>query len=451
MLRLDPYPACIPLIAERGGHQVKSPTSRPGAKLGIGACLCLLLLACSCRSTPQLMPTPNVYLTRLTNAFSHVPPALQTNVVDLLYVTDRAPEHDRTGRLVYGSGRSQSLAFGHCYVSMGDWASWDNLRTNSLAARRSNRFPLRNLGVLERGRFPETPMRLTSNSTPSAASSEAERAFATARAGLQAEIRRRLDLTSRKEVIVFVHGFNNDFTWANVLTAQLWHFLEREGVPIAYTWPAGHGGLRGYTYDRESGEFTVFHLKQFLRTLFECPGIERIHLLAHSRGTDVLTTALRELAIERRGTQPAPVPFGPVANLVLLAPDLDAQVASQRLAAEHLEMTVGRTTIYVCSEDRAITFANWFFEGVRRIGILRESDFTEEQKAFLRLYRNVNFVDARVRAGFLSHGYFYSNPAVSSDLLLLLREDCPPGSPQCRPLEGDGDPFWRITESYPAR
>ena len=35
--------------------------------------------------------------------------------------------------------------------------------------------------------------------------------------------------------------------------AELWHFLGREGVPIAYTWPAGHPGLlRGYNYDRES-------------------------------------------------------------------------------------------------------------------------------------------------------------------------------------------------------
>ena len=39
-------------------------------------------------------------------------------------------------------------------------------------------------------------------------------------------------------------------------------------VPVAYSWPAGSKGLiRGYTYDHDSSEFTVYHLKQMLHAL----------------------------------------------------------------------------------------------------------------------------------------------------------------------------------------
>ena len=111
-----------------------------------------------------------------------------------------------------------------------------------------------------------------------------------------AELSARLARTPVKDVYVFVHGYNNDFQNSVVTIAQLWHFLGRQGVPIAYSWPAGHGGLlRGYTYDRESGVFTVYHLKQMLRVIAACPDVRKAHLIAHSRRTAVLTSALREL------------------------------------------------------------------------------------------------------------------------------------------------------------
>ena len=78
--------------------------------------------------------------------------------------------------------------------------------------------------------------------------------------------------------------------------AELWHFLGRQGVAVAYTWPAGgEGVLRGYNSDYNSSEFTVYHLKQTLRAIAGCPDVKKIHIIAHSRGTDVTVNALREL------------------------------------------------------------------------------------------------------------------------------------------------------------
>ena len=121
-----------------------------------------------------------------------------------------------------------------------------------------------------------------------------------ARASLNALIDEQLELTNRKEVIIYIHGYNNTFNDAITTIANLWHFMGRQDVPIAYKWPAGSGGLTGYTSDSESGEFTIFHLKMFLEDLAANPNVERISILAHSRGTDVTISAIRELGIAAR-------------------------------------------------------------------------------------------------------------------------------------------------------
>jgi len=48
------------------------------------------------------------------------------------------------------------------------------------------------------------------------------------------------------------------------------------------------------------------------------------------------------------------------------------------------------------------------------------------------------------------HNYFRTNPAVSSDLVLMIRHGLKPGEPG-RPLENIGLNFWRVPEGYPAK
>jgi hypothetical protein len=79
---------------------------------------------------------------------------------------------------------------------------------------------------------------------------------------------------------------------------------------------------------------------------------------------------------------------------------------------------------------------------------LRTTDFTEEQKRRMRETRSVQFIDARIRSDLLGHGYFHNHPAVSSDLLQLLRENCDAGDEACRPLRREDGVFWKITDDY---
>ena len=161
---------------------------------------------------------------------------------------------------------------------------------------------------------------------------------------------------------------------------ELWHFFRRQGLPIIYTWPAGHPGIFGYTYDRESSEFTVFHLKQVIEWLSDQPEVENIHLIAHSRGTDVAVSAFRELVIWARGAGISARKRFKIKNFVLAAPDLDVQVVSQRIGAERLALEVDQGTLYSSPGDQAIGFAETLFASPRgRLGTLAITELKQAE------------------------------------------------------------------------
>jgi esterase/lipase superfamily enzyme len=333
-------------------------------------------------------------------------------------------------------------------VEIGQDVSWDTLVAESRQRERSQKLPLHIRSITEQARFPATPLPLVASNGQLAIDPAVQATHEQAAEQLRQAIRQRLDLTPHKAVYVFVHGYNNTFEDGAFVIAQLWHFLGRQGVPILYTWPAGVGGvLRGYTRDRESGEFTIYHLKQFLRILATTAEVEQVHLIAHSRGTDVLTSALRELVIETRAAGQEPRTVFKLHNVVLAAADLDMEVITQRLGAEQVGLAVDWTTIYVSESDRAIGISGCLFVSTRRLGRVQPEDLTDEQRLRMALVARVSLIDARVSAGFIGHSYFYAHPAVSADLIRLLRDGFAPGSPG-RPLHKRGENFWQITNDY---
>jgi esterase/lipase superfamily enzyme len=322
-----------------------------------------------CSGQRTLMPAPNLYQGDQAPAlFGELPAELRTREIELLFVTDRKPERDEDGRFRYGYERSASTAFGSATVSLSPDLPWDDLERASLEEDRSTKITLEVTSIEETGRFPPTPWPVFRTEEGLVIRPDVKEDIRRVAGQLRAELKRRLDLSPKPEVLFFVHGFNNQFEDAAETLAELWHFLGREHVPVLYTWPAGRGGMRGYTYDRESGEFTIFHLKNVLRLLADMPEIERVHLVAHSRGTDVLTSAVRELLLTGRAAGHDNHEQYRIANVVLAAPDLDIDVTLQRLAAEQLNEELGDVTIYTSQSDRAIGAAQSLFKSRERVG-----------------------------------------------------------------------------------
>jgi esterase/lipase superfamily enzyme len=410
----------------------------------------VVMLLAGCQRV--LAPTPNLYVHAKTDPFAEVPAVFQTNTVDVLYVTDRRPTSEADGDVEYGYRRSPSAAWGSAVVEIGRNVSWENLVAASRTAKRKASLPLRLDSVSEQGRFPETPPPVVIEGDVMRETDEYVAEKKAAVAGFHEELRRRLALTPRKEAFVFIHGYNNTFQDAAFRAAEIWHFLGRQGVPIVYSWPAGHPGLlRGYTRDRESGEYTIFHLKEFLRALAACPELDDIDLIAHSRGTDVLASALRELRLWLVGTGRDPRSEYKIDDVVLAAPDIDLGVAGQRFAADRLYRMYKDLTIYVCSKDRALGTAEWLFQTPRRLGRLRPEQMDEIGRQRLGTVRRGRIVDARIRTDWTGHAYFLTNPAAFSDVVLVLRYNRPPGAEHGRPLTEIAPNWFILDDNFPMK
>ena len=152
-------------------------------------------------------------------------------------------------------------------------------------------------------------------------------------ASLQGEIRRRLAKTERKEVVVFIHGYNNTFSDAANATGSICRLLGADFVCVLLTWPAGgsRGAFIGYNVDRESGEFAVADMRKAIRAIGETEGVRGVHIIAHSRGTDVLASAFQQLSAEAYVSRFSNTENLKVRNIVLFAPDIDIDVAATKI------------------------------------------------------------------------------------------------------------------------
>ena len=80
---------------------------------------------------------------------------------------------------------------------------------------------------------------------------------------------------------------------------------------------------------------------------------------------------------------------------------------------------------------------------------MHPEDFSADETELLNRLGAYSFIDARVKTGALGHSYYHSNPAVSSDLILLLRYGARAGSPD-RPLKQITPTYWVLDdEDYP--
>jgi len=419
-------------------------------RIVLASFLCTLL-AGACASGYQPMPRA-IYNDKDYIEFEYLPAELQSPEFNLLYITDRLWEENAAGGASYTYKRSRTMEFGYALLDIGDEWNWDELTAWTLSGNEDARVsPPDFKGVIRKGKFPDTPPKFIDDSDGKLIYDPSWQAeFDQASANLQQEIAGLLAMAPVKEIVLSVHGIDNQFEdWAKSL-GLWWHMGGRQRVPVNYSWPAGKKGvLTFYSYDRESGEFTTFHLKQALRVIAEMPEVEGIHILGHSRGTDVALTALRELILVERAAGNDPRQTLKLKNLVLLAADLDFEVVGQRAGAEGLWTAFEHVTIYATGEDSALSKAQSMFGSSWRLGQARPEDIPDYFQQAVWAERNVDFVfyegDFKGR-DITSHSYYLS-PSVGADLIMLIRGN-PPGAEHGRPLKEIGSHMYVIEKDY---
>ncbi len=420
---------------------------------GVLALVCTLMLY-GCAHGPKMPPTPNLYVQGEDAALTEMPADRQTVDIKLIYATDRKPiESDNKKQEYYDERRSDSLAVGIATVRLGEDLEWDQVLSDSLDPK-ANRFPLELTAAEELIRYPSSttiPIWVDDKLVDSPEFLEAREA---ADQAVRDEISKKLATSERKEVFVYIHGVGNAFDDPMFRMAELWHYLGRPGVPVVYSWPAikGGGPLRGYTYARESSEFTVYHLRQFLQAVASCPDVERIHILAHSRGTGVALSVLRDLRLIYKDDAAGARETLKIGNVIFAAPDIDLQVAQQRYRPDQMHEIIDRMTMYMTPEDKALGISSFLFSSLTRVGTTTAADLSPEQIQGMKDGRmGIDAINVNVsKKGAHGHTYWIDNPAVLSDIILILRDDRSPGKENGRPLlRPEAGLFWEVNDGYP--
>ncbi len=296
-----------------------------------------------------------------------VPPAPDTDKVDLLAATTRAPSDD-AGVLFTGE-RGATVSFSNIVVS---------IPRN------------REVGTIQLPRTapgnPATDFVVTS-------AKPVERA----RLGDWFKARRG----GKKRVFVFVHGFNTPFDRAVFRFAQLVHDADANAIPVLFSWPS-RGRLLDYSRDFDNASFSRSDLADLLRVAAASPAVGEIVILAHSMGSWPAAEAVRQLGLEKGGV-PAKI-----SNLILASPDLDIGVFRRQV--EDMGARRPHITLFVARHDRALQLSRFISRGATRLGGIDPGE--EDYRRQLGGLAGVTVLDlSAVSAGDrINHDLFAASP-----------------------------------------
>jgi esterase/lipase superfamily enzyme len=242
-------------------------------------------------------------------------------------------------------------------------------------------------------------------------------------------LQRALDTSERREILVYIHGFNNDFGRSVRRAAQIAADLEYTGVPLVFAWPS-EGSVASYLADLNNADWAAPHLAELLRLAVEDLNADRINIIAHSMGGRLLIAALDELNREL-GPSRSPV----LGDVIFAAPDVDSEIF--KTAIERLQPLAERFSLYVSSNDIALATSRYLAGDHPRAG--------ESGKGMV-VIADLDTIDASaVGDDLFGHEYFGESGPVLDDIRLLLQDGAGPGQrPHLNREFYLGRSYWRL-------
>lgn len=230
---------------------------------------------------------------------------------------------------------------------------------------------------------------------------------------------------SDSDVLVFVHGYNTNFSNAAVRAAQLAHDTNFPGEALLFSWPSKETWVVGTNYDedkeRASENFT--HLADFLQQVATATD-KKIHVVAHSMGTYLLMNSLaildkrleqdRSLLANRRNGGQREI----FAQIILAAPDIAQRNYREVFSAHDLGGLAEKITLYSAVNDyvlKSSRIINRFVEGTS------EARLGDSSKAFVVL-EGMDTIDTRkeISPQFFGHSFYANYRSLVADMHLLL-------------------------------
>jgi len=219
---------------------------------------------------------------------------------------------------------------------------------------------------------------------------------------------------ARRDILVYVHGFNTSFDFAVMRLAQIVHDIRFPGVPVVFSWPS-HGSAFDYDGDERNAqsEATIKALADTLREMADVQASRpegsrgKVHIIAHSLGNRV---ALRALGALDAQLAAGATPFG---QIILAAPDVEVGEFSRLLPAA--QRRAGRVSLYFCPADRALMASEVRHPGEPRAG-----------RGVVPVDGLVNIDARKANTSFLGHGYWADVKQLLIDLQMTINLGWPP-------------------------
>ncbi|MGA0530822.1 alpha/beta hydrolase [Hansschlegelia sp. KR7-227] len=170
----------------------------------------------------------------------------------------------------------------------------------------------------------------------------------------------------RRDVALFVHGYNYNFQESLFRLAQMEADADVGGAAVVFAWPS-KAALAGYVADKESVTFSRDGLSRVVTLLTEAPGSGGVTLVGHSMGGWLTMEAIRQLRLQRSDDA-----VRKLNDVVLAAPDIDVDVFRQQLRV------IGRLqrpiTLLVSKDDKALAASRLLSGDRGRVGALDVDD-----------------------------------------------------------------------------
>jgi esterase/lipase superfamily enzyme len=204
-----------------------------------------------------------------------------------------------------------------------------------------------------------------------------------------------------KSMLVFVHGYNSGFADAAMRTAQIAYDLKFPGMPFFYSWPSANR-VRAYLPDEEAARLSESVFEALIDDLTTSLPVTDIYIVAHSMGTRVVSHALQARADKGKSSKQ-------LRELLLAAPDINAELFRGVIAPKLAAMQGLRTTVYASSSDLAL-MASKVVHGFQRVG---------ETTGGVFVYPGIETIDASSASSSsraLGHSYVVDTPSVIGDI-----------------------------------
>jgi esterase/lipase superfamily enzyme len=206
------------------------------------------------------------------------------------------------------------------------------------------------------------------------------------------------DLTSGRDVLLYVHDFNQTFETAVLDAARLSDAIRFRGDTMVFAWPS-RAKLFDYGYDRDSAMWSRDALQAVLEQLLARPAVGRVNIVAHSIGTMLALEALRQLH-----TQHGDGAAEHLGAVIFASPDIDMDVFTSSI--RHIGPLAHKIIVITATNDRALAVSRWMAGGMTRVGSAEKSRleqlglrvFDASQEGWGLINHDLFLSDSQVRA-----------------------------------------------------